>query len=128
MFTFRNINKHVDIHASTNMLIFSATFVSLLQSQIIAFTVQCRSFTTSHWTERSLNKSQNRQFTSITMYQVTFHPNSSRRTSLHWGRWLPGINTPQYFVRVPCVDVDRSLRGRRPRRRSVPPVVKQPFR
>ena len=122
MFTFRNINKHVDIHASTNMLIFSAAFVSLLQSQIIAFAVQCRSFTPS------LNKSQNRQFTIITMYQVTFNPNSSRRTSLHWGRWLPGINTPQYFVRVPCVDVDRSIRGRRPRRRSVPPVVKQPFR
>ena len=30
---------------------------------------------------------QNRQF--------TFNPNSSRRTFRHWGRWLPGINTPQ---------------------------------
>ena len=132
LFTFRNINKHVDIHASTNMLIFSAAFVSLLQSQSIAFAVQCRSFTPSLWAERSLNKSQNRQFAIITMYQVTFNPNSSRRTSLHWGRWLPGINTLQYFVRVPGVDVDRygSLRGRRPRRLSVPLVglVKQPFR
>ena len=128
MFTLRNTNKHVDIHASTNMLILSPAFVSLLQSQIIAFAVQCRSLTPSLWTERSLNKSQNRQFTIITMYQVTFNPNSSRRTSLHWGRWLPDINTPQYFVRVPCIYLDRSLRGRRPRRRSVPPVVKQPFR
>ena len=105
------------------MLILSPVFVSLLQSQIIAFAVQCRSFTPSRWTERSLNKSQNRQFTIITMYQVTFNPNSSHRTSLHCGRWLTGINTPQYFVRIPCVDLDRSLRGRRPRRRSVPAVV-----
>ena len=112
---------------STNMLILSPVFVSLLQSQIIAFAVQCRSFTPSLWTERSLNKSQNRQFIIISMYQVTFNANSSRRTSLHWGRWLIGINTPQYFVRVPCVDLDRSLHGRRPRKRSVPPVVKQPF-
>ena len=82
------------------MLILSHVFVSLLQSQIIAFAVPCRSFTPSLWTERSLNKSQNRQFTIITMYQVTFNPNSSRRTSLHWGRWLTGINTPQYFVRA----------------------------
>ena len=110
------------------MLIFSAAFVSLLQSQIIAFAIQCRFFTPSLWTERSLNKSQNRQFTIITMYQVTFNPNSSRRTSLHWGRWLLGTNAPQYFVRVPCVDLDGSLRGRRPPRRRVPPVVKQPFR
>ena len=100
LFTFRNINKHVDIHSSTNMLILSPVFVSLLQSQIIAFALQCRSFTPSLWTERTLNKSQNRQFTIITMYQVTFNPNSSRRTSLHWGRWLTGINTPHYFVRV----------------------------
>ena len=126
---FRNINKHVDIHASTNMLIFSSAFVSLSQSQIIAFAVQCRSFTSSLWTERSLNKSKNRQFTIITVYQVLhlIQSVSSCRTSLHWGCWLPGINTPQYFVRVPGVDVDRSLRGRRPPRRSVPPVVKQPF-
>ena len=94
-------------------------FVSLLQSQSIAFAVQCRSFTPSLWTERSLNKSQNRQFTIITMYQVKCNPNFSRRTSLHWGRWLPGTNTPQYFVRVPCVDLDRSLRGR---------IVQQPSR
>ena len=128
MFTFRNINKHVDIHASTNILIFSAAFVSLLQSQIIVFAVQCRSFTPLLWTERSLNKSENRQFTIITMYQVTFNSNFIRYTSLQWGRWLPGINTPPYFVRVSGVDVDHSLRGCRPRRRSVPPVVKQPFR
>ena len=63
------------------MLILSPVFVSLLQSQIIAFAVRCRSFTPSLWTERSLNKSQNRQFTIITMYQVTFNPNSSRRTT-----------------------------------------------
>ena len=102
LFTFRNINKHVDIHASTNMLILSPVFVSLLQSQIIAFAVQCRSFTPSLWTERSLNKSQNRQFTIITMYQVTFNPNSSRRTSLHWGRWLTGINTPLFTSYIRC--------------------------
>ena len=103
---------------STNMLIFthqqtclilSPVFVSLLQSQIIAFAVQCRSFTPSLWTERSLNKSQNRQFTIITMYQVTFCPNSSRRTSLHWGRWLTGINTPlsDYLYRRPTSAVFR---------------------
>ena len=128
LFKLRNINKHVDIHASTNMLILSPAFVSLLQSQIIAFAVQCRSFTPSLWTERSLNKSQNRQFTIITIYQVTFNPNSSRCTSLHWGSLVTRYQSPQYFVRVPFVYSDRSLRGRRPRRRSVPPVVKQPFR
>ena len=84
------------------MLILSPVFVSLLQSQITAFAVQCRSFTPSLWTERSLNKSQNRQFTIITMYQVTFNPNSSRRTSLHWGRWLTGINTPLFTSYIRC--------------------------
>ena len=84
------------------MLILSPVFVSLLQSQIIAFAVQCRSFAPSLWTERSLNKSQNRQFTIITMYQVTFNPNSSRRTSLHWGRWLTGINTPLFTSYIHC--------------------------
>ena len=84
------------------MLILSPVFVSMLQSQIITFAVQCRSFTPSLWTERSLNKSQNRQFTIITMYQVTFNPNSSRRTSLHWGRWLTGINTPLFTSYIRC--------------------------
>ena len=84
------------------MLILSPVFVSLLQSQIIAFAVQCRSFTPSLWTERPLNKSQNRQFTIITMYQVTFNPNSSRRTSLLWGRWLTGINTPLFTSYIRC--------------------------
>ena len=83
MFTFRNINKHVDIHASTNMLISSAAFVSLLQSQIIAFAGQCRSSTPSLWTERSLNKSQNRQFTIITMYQVTDMLNSAENVYVY---------------------------------------------
>ena len=116
MFTFRNINKHVDIHASTNILILSPVFVSLLQSQIIAFAVQCRSFTPSLWTERSLNKSQNRQFTIITMYQVTFNPNSSRRTSLHWGRWLTGINTPLFTSYIRCFRLSGSatFREKRP--------------
>ena len=61
------------------MLILSPVFVSLLQSQIIAFAVQCRSFTPSLWTEHSLNKSQNRQFTIITMLPCYFVPSSRGR-------------------------------------------------
>ena len=82
--------------------IISPVFVSLLQSQIIAFAEKVQILHAI-----ALDRTFVEQKSKPTVYNHNnvpgkFSPNSSRRTSLHWGRWLTNINTPLFISYIRC--------------------------